>query len=183
MPPLGEDCLTPSTAAAVANEFLDLAAREGVPIDQMKLQKLVYYAQAWHLALKGGPLFDEDLEAWPWGPVVRNVYIQTKDFGRAPVTQKIAELQKVGADPLNWRFETPEIADTDLKGFIRDVWDAHKRFSGVQLSNSAHARGEPWWIIKQRYGNLDQKPTIPVSLIDAVFKAKLKNAAPDNPAA
>jgi uncharacterized phage-associated protein len=40
----------------------------------MKLQKLVYYAQAWHLAQTGEPLFGEAIEAWANGPVVRKLY-------------------------------------------------------------------------------------------------------------
>lgn len=44
------------------------------PISAMKLQKLVYYCQAWHLVWEEEPLFDEKIEAWANGPVVRNLY-------------------------------------------------------------------------------------------------------------
>lgn len=40
----------------------------------MKMQKLAYYAQAWHLARTGDPLFEEPIEAWVNGPVVRELY-------------------------------------------------------------------------------------------------------------
>ena len=40
----------------------------------LKLQKLVYYAQAWSLSLDKTPLFDEKIEAWPNGPVVKDLY-------------------------------------------------------------------------------------------------------------
>lgn len=40
----------------------------------MKLQKLVYYSQAWHLAEHEKPLFREQIEAWANGPVVRELY-------------------------------------------------------------------------------------------------------------
>lgn len=40
----------------------------------MKLQKLLYYCQGWHLAWEGEPLFDEAIEAWANGPVVRDIY-------------------------------------------------------------------------------------------------------------
>lgn len=39
-----------------------------------KLQKLVYYAQAWHLVWEEQPLFPEPIEAWANGPVVRALY-------------------------------------------------------------------------------------------------------------
>lgn len=40
----------------------------------MKLQKLAYYSQAWHLVWDGEPLFDAPIEAWMNGPVVRALY-------------------------------------------------------------------------------------------------------------
>jgi uncharacterized phage-associated protein len=40
----------------------------------MKLQKLVYYAQAWSLVWDDAPLFEEDIEAWANGPVVPELY-------------------------------------------------------------------------------------------------------------
>ncbi|MEE8483821.1 MAG: type II toxin-antitoxin system antitoxin SocA domain-containing protein [Nitrospinota bacterium] len=40
----------------------------------MKLQKLVYYCQAWSLVWDEKPLFKENIEAWANGPVVRKLY-------------------------------------------------------------------------------------------------------------
>jgi hypothetical protein len=42
----------------------------------MKLQKLVYYCQAWHLARYGEPLFPDEVQAWREGPVVPRLYAQ-----------------------------------------------------------------------------------------------------------
>ncbi len=44
------------------------------PMTAMKLQKLVYYAQAWSLVWDERPLFDSRIEAWANGPVVRDLY-------------------------------------------------------------------------------------------------------------
>lgn len=49
-----------------------LAARGSM--SAMKLQKLVYYAQAWSLVWDEQPLFPDDFEAWANGPVVRSLY-------------------------------------------------------------------------------------------------------------
>jgi uncharacterized phage-associated protein len=43
-------------------------------ITAMKLQKLVYYCQAWSLIWDEQPLFEESIEAWTNGPVVRDLY-------------------------------------------------------------------------------------------------------------
>lgn len=50
------------------------------PITAMKLQKLVYYSQAWHLAWEEALLFDEPIEAWANGPVVRSLFEQHRGF-------------------------------------------------------------------------------------------------------
>jgi uncharacterized phage-associated protein len=55
----------------------DVAAyvlRQSGSMTAMKLQKLAYYSQAWHLVWEGRPLFPERLEAWMNGPVVPELY-------------------------------------------------------------------------------------------------------------
>jgi uncharacterized phage-associated protein len=170
----------PASAAAVANYFLAKAAQEpGLPpIDQMKLQKLLFYAHSWYLALYDRPLFEEGFEAWPWGPVVRDIYTQTKDYGRAAVTAKLQKIAFSRSQPLNARFETPEVDDDVLKAFLDAVWDIHKSYTGVQLSNATHGPGEPWTVMKETYGSLDSKPMMPNELIADIFKQKLRKDVP-----
>ena len=173
---------TASTMAAVANEFLRLQREDhGYPvIDQMKLQKLLFYAHAWYMAYnERRPLFDDDFEAWPWGPVVRDAYLQTLDCGKGPVEAPLSELAENSG---GFQFRTPDGVFDDLKPFIRSVWDTHKQFSGIQLSNSTHADGEPWTVVKDRYGSLEGKPKIPNNLIAEVFERKLADVTA-NPAA
>jgi uncharacterized phage-associated protein len=47
--------------------------------DHLKLQKLLYYIQSWHLAIFDRPLFDEDFKAWVHGPVLTSVWTELKD--------------------------------------------------------------------------------------------------------
>ena len=46
----------------------------------MKLQKLVYYCQAWHLVWEGKELFPEPIEAWAKGPVVPDLYAEHRGY-------------------------------------------------------------------------------------------------------
>lgn len=46
---------------------------------QLKIQKLLYYVQAWHLAYFEQPIVDEEFEAWVHGPVVRSFWKSMKD--------------------------------------------------------------------------------------------------------
>lgn len=65
-----------ATASDVAAYILDRCGS----MTAMKLQKLVYYSQAWHLAWEQVPLFDEPIEAWANGPVIRSLYRQHRGF-------------------------------------------------------------------------------------------------------
>jgi len=48
------------------------------PMSAMKLQKLVYYSQAWSIAWEDRPIFPEKIEAWASGPVVPELYQKHK---------------------------------------------------------------------------------------------------------
>ncbi len=66
----------------VAKWFINRTNREaGDVITHLKLQKLVYYAQAWYLANFNRPLFDEDMQAWTHGPVVPSLWKEYRDCG------------------------------------------------------------------------------------------------------
>ncbi len=170
----------PTTAIAAANQFLKFAQAEPhYSFDQMKLQKLLFYAHAWHLAYEKGPLFENDFEAWPWGPVLRDVYIQTKDAGRGRLCNFLTELKwDSSSGPAT--IAPDGVADDATRDFLKSVWDTMKAYSGVQLSNSTHAPGEPWTIVAEAVGT-GGKPMISNGLIKKVFKQKLE-AASANPA-
>ncbi len=79
-------------AAAIANEFLDLAEKDSRKLTQMHVQKLVYFAHGWFLALKREPLVRERVEAWDYGPVIRQLYDAFRSFGSRPITDRAHEL-------------------------------------------------------------------------------------------
>ena len=87
-PDFGYISVSPASRTSM-HSALDVAAwfvnqvnpEAGDSITNLKLQKLVYYAQAWALALLGEPLFDEEVEAWAHGPVVDVVYQEYKGYG------------------------------------------------------------------------------------------------------
>jgi uncharacterized phage-associated protein len=63
------------TVFDVAKYVLELyRQRDELPITTWKLQKLVYYAQAWSLVRDDEPLFEETIEAWANGPVCPDLY-------------------------------------------------------------------------------------------------------------
>jgi len=61
------------TMATVLDVAAYILAKRG-PMTAMKLQKLVYYSQAWSLVWDDRPLFAERIEAWANGPVAPTLY-------------------------------------------------------------------------------------------------------------
>ena len=62
------------------------------PLSALKLQKIVYYCQAWSLVWDERPLFPEAIEAWSNGPVIRALYEAHKG---------LYEVHDVGGNPEN----------------------------------------------------------------------------------
>ncbi|RAM65112.1 hypothetical protein DS66_05025 [Mesotoga sp. SC_3PWM13N19] len=58
----------------VAKYILQVAG----PMTTMKLQKIVYYCQAWSIVWDDDSLFDEEIEAWEMGPVCRSLFNKHK---------------------------------------------------------------------------------------------------------
>jgi uncharacterized phage-associated protein len=139
----------PFSAKAVANEFLALGRRDGIPLSPMKLQKLVYFAHGWHLAVYGEPLLDERVEAWQYGPVIKSLYHEFKRFGNESITKDATSVKLVRDGRLSLRFVTPRLAgESDdvlrAKKVVARVWNNYCSFSAVQLSKMTHDTGSPW---------------------------------------
>jgi uncharacterized phage-associated protein len=66
--------------------LLQRAENKGVRVDQLKLQKLAYYCQGYHLALTDSPAFDGDVKAWAHGPVVPELYQMYRANGQAVIS-------------------------------------------------------------------------------------------------
>lgn len=137
----------PYPAKAVANEFLELAKKDGKKLTQMQLQKLVYFAYGWYLAITGKRLIDERVEAWGWGPVIPSIYQAFKRFGSSPITEPAAEVGfrsgKAGFYPIRIQSSDSE-EDTLARQVVKRVWDIYGKYSASALSKMTHAPDSPW---------------------------------------
>lgn len=117
----------------IANWFLYSIDREsGDSITHLKLQKLVYYAQAWSLALCDKSLFEEDFQAWAHGPVVRSLYEIYKDSSWNALDLPDKPLIEFDA-------ETEEL--------LNDVWKIYGQHSAKYLEELTHSE-DPWIITR-----------------------------------
>ncbi|RPA62155.1 DUF4065 domain-containing protein [Gordonia oryzae] len=117
-------------AIDIAKWFVAWADPEDA-LTNMKLQKLLYYAQGHHLGSNGKPLFSDSLQAWSHGPVVPAVYHEFKRFGAAPI-----ELDD--SDDFTW-----DRIDDDTSFYLGQVWNTYGGFTAARLRNMTHEEA-PW---------------------------------------
>ena len=74
------------SASNVAKKLLTIAfENDDSPMTNLKIQKLLYYAQAWYLVNYQVKLFPDRIEAWDFGPVVPSVYGEYKKYINKPI--------------------------------------------------------------------------------------------------
>jgi uncharacterized phage-associated protein len=155
------------SSRTVANYFLDLAGRDGVPIDPLKLQKLIYLAHGWSLVLLRRPLIKESFEAWNYGPVVPSLYKAFQKFGASPITEHAPEVS----------MESHYGLDNQTKSLLDAVWETYKKLNAIQLSMLTHEPGYAWDLTR-RSGRTSPwgSPGIPNELIESEFVQRQQQA-------
>ena len=125
------------TANTVADYFLALANECEEPITNMKLNILVYYTQAWCLAVFDRPLFADEIEAWVHGPVLRTLYNTYKQFRWTPIITGDLNVEEI-----RQQF-SPELQE--LLDDISEIYLPKTTYALEQLTQSE----EPWIVARQ----------------------------------
>ena len=123
------------SALAIANEFLRLRNKSFHPV-QMYIQKLVFNANGWNLAINDDPLVDEQAQAWDNGPVYRSIWNHIRDYGYGRETCEL--LNPNSGRPYEALLTKAE------KGVILETWNKYGSFSADELSQMSHSSGSPW---------------------------------------
>ncbi|MBC6422976.1 MAG: DUF4065 domain-containing protein [Hormoscilla sp. SP5CHS1] len=116
-----------TTANAIADYIIQFCHKHGDSIANLHLQKLVYYAQAWYLALYEKPLFDEEFQAWASGPVQPELYDRFTSYKWNPISE---HPEKV---------ELPK----HVEEHILEVLDVYGRYIYYYLERMTHDE-DPW---------------------------------------
>lgn len=125
-------------AIATINDVADYVivkldeARAGLNI--LKLQKLLYYVQAWHLALKDEQLFAGRFQAWVHGPVNREIYDR---FSQTHMMYAMLSVKDISEN-----FDISSLP-AQARAHVDEILDAYAPFSGPQLEAMTHEE-EPW---------------------------------------
>ena len=115
------------TAQRVADYIIHFFHEHGDPITNLKLQKLIYYTQGWHLGIHERPLFDDRLEAWLHGPVQPTLYHALKTYRWNPISEDPGEV----------------LLPRTVKAHIDEVLEEYGGKSAYELERLTHAE-DPW---------------------------------------
>lgn len=141
---------------ADVHDVAALILDESGPMDAMKLQKLLYYSQAWHAAITGQPLFDQPVEAWRDGPVVKAVFDEHKGLRRV-TAWPVGEARKLTGS---------------ANRIVKLVCAHYGPMSGDELSTLTH--GEKPWLATR--GGLSEgsrsRRQIPVPLMASFYRGR-----------
>lgn len=132
-------------AMDIAKYIINKCTVDNCPISNLQLQKILYYIQVAFLKTFGYPCFKDPIEAWKFGPVVREVYYQYCGFG---------------AFPIEWNYEI-SLEDSQHQQLIDEVVDEKKDIPPWDLVNDTHSPGKAWSRTYERNG-----PTAIISLDD-----------------
>ena len=143
----------------IANYFIELSQKnmidEGVPegITHLKLQKILYFSQAAFLALYDKKLFNDPIEAWKFGPVIRAVYEKYKEYGNQPLEIK-DEIKGV---------------NVELKEFLDGIWELFGKYSAAELIDISH-RHTPWKEAYEKGENTEIMPEVLKDYYKGIFQ-------------
>jgi uncharacterized phage-associated protein len=116
-----------TTASNVAKYLVNHFCAQGKPISNLKLQKLLYYCQGWHLAIMDQPLFEDPVQAWVHGPVVPSAFQEYRKYGWSPIPAGTA----------------PAEMPAESVGVIGEVIQVYGDWSAAQLEQLSHEES-PW---------------------------------------
>ncbi len=119
-------------AIDIANFYIQLSnSIEDKSIDNLKLNKMLYYAQGHFLARYHRKLFDDEIQAWDYGPVVYDVYHAFKCCGSHPIEYASED------------FDESRLSADELE-VLTDVYNMYGKYTGLHLKEMTHQKGSPW---------------------------------------
>lgn len=123
---------SPDKVFQIANYFIKKAQEDKKELSNKKLQKLLYYSQAWNYTLSDQKLFDEKIEAWVHGPAIRAVYRKFSEFGWQDLASRIT------------------VSENDVSGISSDeqelldkIWEVYGKYDANYLEMLTHSE-DPW---------------------------------------
>lgn len=127
-------------------------------INPEKLQRLVFYAQALSFAIHKKPLFNEDFEAWVYGPMSPELYYEYRKYRNKDIPKQDIKVSEKSFDNI----------------IIKAIWKMYGEYDHVYLQRKV-VRELPFKVIRSKYDFWESSnETIPKDLINEYYSRKFK---------
>ena len=129
--------LSGDSALAISEYLVNMQIHyPALRLSHLKLQKLLFYCQAFHLASKDTPMYKEEVLAWTYGPVIDEVYEKYKSYSGQPI---VAIAGTDNEEEENNKYGIP----AESLSTISSILDAFGHLSAIALMEKTH-RETPW---------------------------------------
>lgn len=121
------------SAESLAHYVVDRCNSAGHPVSNLQLQKILYFLQLVYCRTQGGRalLFPEPFQAWPYGPVLPDIYHEYSEYGGRAIEKSYANGISFGSND-------------GVVAFINEGVDLLSKKSPWDLVRISHAQGSPW---------------------------------------
>ncbi|UAM97948.1 SocA family protein [Polaribacter litorisediminis] len=152
-----------------SNHLVNYILMVGGAMSHLKIQKVLFYIQAYHLAYFDKPIIEDEFQAWVHGPVSRKIYDSAKDISILH-TELQFTLEDDEQSPIDIINNSLTVSQVEL---VNDVIDELKGLSGLQLENMTHSE-EPWLHARRGYESGERcAVVIPNELITDYYKKQI----------
>jgi uncharacterized phage-associated protein len=143
--------------------FIWKAKKDNKTITNKKLQKLLYYSQAWNLVFNNKPLFKDKIEAWVHGPTIRAVYRNFKQFGYEPIQKAVKD-------------EEVSCINPKIRQLLDEIWRVYGKHEAQYLELLTHNEG-PWQEAREGLTNSEASNNeISLNTMKSFYSKKLQDA-------
>lgn len=132
----------------LAHIVTNFVNQKGDTVSHKKLQKLIYYVEAWNLVHLEEPLINEDFEAWVHGPVVPELYQQLKEFGFNQIEVVNDEFDTID-EQIQAIIINNKLTENQLE-LIYSVLNKYGGLSSLELELLSHSES-PWIEAREGY--------------------------------
>lgn len=126
----------------IARFIINYCNTENITISNLKLQKLLYFVQAYFLITHDEPCFRENIEAWDFGPVIPEVYHEFKQYGSGNIP-RIDRYIVYNNDNYYYEAYNADVISENDQHLIQDVINEFRGYTATDLVKLTHSQ-DPW---------------------------------------
>lgn len=130
-------------ALDIANYIVNYSIECDCPVSNLKLQKLLYYVQAASLVKTGSSIFNDNISAWRYGPVVESVYHNFKVYVNKPIDERIITKFVFFDFMATKEYDPKKIIKKNDRMLIENIVDSYRDKSAMYMVRKTHSE-DPW---------------------------------------